>query len=163
MAPYAAAQAAKEAGPDAAVGAGTVPAIRGVAGNAVLPVLLLELDTTVEDVAGTTTSDMADRGSLLAGHGEGILLLDGQSATLNGGVDVARSAAARVEAAGGEGLGWGELSDGAGGGGCRRSTEEVACTAAAGVSVGVLDDGGVRLVDVVSHGCCLGCTGLGSG
>lgn len=101
-----------------------------------------------EDVAGAAAAD-ADRRGLLADLGALELLVEGESRALRRGVDVAGAAAARVEARGAGGSGDGRAGGHAGGWGGLGSAEEVAGAAAAGVGVGVLEHGGVRLGDGV--------------
>ena len=130
-----------DVGADAAcgVGAGDAAGVRvlALAGRAALDV----------GVAGAAAADVA--GGLLLDHGlQFVRLLERHDGSLDRGVGVAGTAAARVEAAhAGTGSGGDGLSRDASRGSGLRSAEEVASAAAARVREGVLRDGGVRLVD----------------
>lgn len=92
---------------------------------------------------------MGDGCGLLANLGALELLVKGDGLTLSNRVDVAGTAAARVEAGRG-GLGLGDIGDAGrntGGSSGLGSAEEVASTTTARVGVAVLGDGGVRLGD----------------
>lgn len=105
-----------------------------------------------EDVAGTATADVGDGGGLLADLGALELLVEAQGLALSGGVDVASTASARVEARSGGGGRDGRSPGGnTGGRGGLGDTEEVASAATARVDVAVLGHGGVRLVDGVGR------------
>jgi len=144
------AETAPEPGADAAVGAVGVTTRLGLARSG----------DGAEDVAGTAAADVGDGGGLLAHLGALELLVKVQGLALSRGVDVARTAAARVEAGGGGGAGgWyrGGTDGDAGGRGSLGGTEEVASAATARVGVAVLGHGGVRLGDGVRRHLVFGC------
>lgn len=138
-----AAEAAPEPGLVAAVGAGRVAARAGV---------LVGAAGLVEDVAGAAAADVRDGGHLVADLGAAELLVKREDRAGLGGVRVAGTAAAGVEAVvGGPWCGGHSRGGDASGSGGLGSTEEVAGTATAGVGVAVLRDSGMRLGDGVGR------------
>ena len=105
---------------------------------------------SAEDVAGTTSPDVAHGGSLLADFVPLVLLVKVKGRTLRVGVGVAGATTARVETAGSAGLCWWcDLGRNAGRRSGLGSLEEVTGTAAASLGVGILHHRGVGLGDGV--------------
>lgn len=105
-------------------------------------------------VAGTAAADVTHGLGLLAGVGTSVLLVKVQHRSLNCRMGVAGSATTSVEAgrAGLDGLDLGGNTRGSSG---HWGAEGVACSTSPGVSVGVLEDGGVRLGDEVGGRHCV--------
>lgn len=99
---YVAAQTLEEARPSAPGRAGAVPSVRGIASHAQLAALLLGLvggmNTSSDEVACTATAYVREGRGLLAGLGDGILLVKREYGALDGRVDVTSTSTAGVEA-----------------------------------------------------------------
>lgn len=135
-----------EAGPEPGVGAAV-----GALGVAAGPVVARGRHGA-EDVARASTTDMSDGRGLLADFGALELLVEAQSLTLGGGVNISSTSTAGIEAGGVGGGRYGRSPDrDTGGGGRLRGTEIVAGAATAAVGVAVLGHGGVRLGECVGR------------